>query len=93
MLQRSCLSVSNQGGRCGDVVEEESVLQAYHAEYDHPVEVEDVCYAQCEAEDYADYAGPVASISAAAHDYFRLRRRVPLAVDTCDRQGQPTAIS
>lgn len=32
--------------------------QAYHAEENHPVEVEDVCYAECEAQDYAEHATP-----------------------------------
>lgn len=34
-------------------------MQAYDGEQDNPVELEDVGYAQCEAEDYAEYAGPV----------------------------------
>lgn len=34
-------------------------VQAYNAEENDPMELEDVCYAQCEAEDYAENAGPV----------------------------------
>ena len=34
-------------------------LQAEYAKQNDPVEMEDVGYAQCKAEDYAEYANPV----------------------------------
>ena len=39
-------------------------VQAYYAEYDDQAEVEEVCNAQSDAEDYAENAGPVHDKSA-----------------------------
>ena len=42
-----------------ELVGRDGNVQAEDAKEDYQVEVEDVGYAQCEAEDYGEYAGPV----------------------------------
>jgi hypothetical protein len=64
-------------GRSRDVQEDDTPE-------DDDVKVEDVCYAQREAEDYAEYAGPGGGVLALAHS-CRLSScclRVPLSVYT-----------